>query len=43
MKIKPNLETFVYVIVVALSLCALALVAVSYSQFKNVKVVYQAF
>ena len=43
MKIKPNLETFVYVIVVALSLCALTLVAMSYNQFKNTKVVYQGF
>jgi hypothetical protein len=43
MKIKPTLETFVYVVVVALSLCALALVAVSYYQFKDVKPVYLGF
>jgi hypothetical protein len=43
MKIKPNLETFVYAVVLALSLCALALVALSYADFKDTKPVYQAF
>lgn len=43
MKIKPTLKTFVYLVVVALSLCVLALVAVSYYQFKDAKPVYQGF
>jgi hypothetical protein len=43
MRIKPNLESFVYCLVIALSLAALALMAVSTSQFDITKVVYQAF
>jgi hypothetical protein len=43
MKLKPNLETFVYAVVIALSLVAAALVAASNNQFKDTKVVYQGF
>jgi hypothetical protein len=43
MKIKPNLETFVYVVVIALSLGVMALVASSNTQFTDTKVVYQGF
>ena len=43
MKLKPNLETLVYCAVIALSLAALALVAVSIYQFGDTKVVYQGF
>ncbi|EEF57171.1 hypothetical protein [Pedosphaera parvula] len=43
MKIKPNLKTFIYLVVIALSLGALALVATSNSQFTDTKVVYQGF
>jgi hypothetical protein len=43
MKLKPNLESFVYLAVITLSLIALVLVASSPEQFKDTKVVYQAF
>jgi hypothetical protein len=43
MKIKPNLEIFVYVVVIALSLGVMALVAASDNQFTDTKVVYQGF
>jgi hypothetical protein len=43
MKIKPNLDLFICVIVVVLALAALALVAVSPDQFNSAKAVYQGF
>jgi hypothetical protein len=43
MKMKPYLESYVYLLVIALSLAALGLMAVSTSQFDITKVVYQAF
>jgi hypothetical protein len=43
MKIKANLESFVYLVVIALSLAALGLMAVSSSQFDITKVVYMGF
>jgi hypothetical protein len=43
MKIRPSLESFVYLLVIALSLGALTLMAFSTSQFDITKVVYQGF
>lgn len=43
MKIKPNLESCVYLAVIILCLAALLLVAFSNDQFKDTKIVYQAF
>ena len=43
MKIHPYLESSVYLLVIALSLAALVLMAVSSNQFGITKVVYQAF
>jgi hypothetical protein len=43
MKIKPNLESCVCVAVVVLCLAALLLAAFSYDQFRDTKIVYQAF
>jgi hypothetical protein len=43
MKIGLNLEFFICVIVVVLSLAALALVVVSPGQFNSAKAVYQGF
>ena len=43
MKIKPNLNFFIYALVVLLALATLALVAASPDQFSNTKVVYQGF
>jgi hypothetical protein len=43
MRIKQSPESFVYLLVIALSLAALALMADSTGQFDITKVVYQAF
>jgi hypothetical protein len=43
MKIKPNLESLIYVVVIVLCLVTLALVAISSTQFGDTKNVYQGF
>jgi|HubBroStandDraft_1064217.scaffolds.fasta_scaffold117760_2 hypothetical protein len=43
MRIKPNLESLVYLLVIVLSLGALALMAASTNQFDITKVVYMGF
>jgi hypothetical protein len=43
MKLKPNLETGVYLVVICLCLVAMALVALSNGQFNATKLVYQGF
>ena len=43
MKITPNIETCVYAIAIGLSLIVVLLVLFSGDQFKDVKIVYQAF
>jgi hypothetical protein len=43
MKIKPNLKSGVYLAVIILCLITLLLVVSSDDQFKDVKIVYQAF
>jgi hypothetical protein len=43
MKIKPNLETFIYVVVIILCLATLSLVVISGKQFSDTKNVYQGF
>ena len=43
MKIKPNLESCVYLAVILLCLVTLSLVAISNAQFGDTKNVYQGF
>ena len=43
MKIKPNLESGVYLAVIILGLIVMLLVVASDDQFKDIKIVYQAF
>lgn len=43
MKIKANLEGFVYFVVIVLCLASLALVVAAPAQFSDTKLVYQGF
>jgi hypothetical protein len=43
MKLKPNLESAIYALVIILSLAALLLMTSSPQLFKDSKIVYQAF
>lgn len=43
MKIKPNLESGIYLAVIILCLITMLLVASADDQFKDIKIVYQAF
>ncbi len=43
MNIKPNLETFIYALVIILSAISLVMVLVSSGQFSGIKLVYQGF
>lgn len=43
MKIKPNLESGIYLAVIILCLFVLVLVVSSEEQFRDLKIVYQAF
>jgi hypothetical protein len=43
MKSKPNLETWIYAVVIVLCVAAILLVAAAGGRFTDTKVVYQAF